>query len=223
MRRRIDQSNHGVERQTGGLFAPPARQRFCNRVHERHASASVRCDHRISNARQYRCVMLLALPQATLHGVLVEPELDSDPQVSFGKWLDQAADGLGPRGADDRRVFRVGGEVDDWNVKEAADVGSRFDAIDASPKPDVHQDEIRLGFARTSHGVLSRGHDPDDRQPHPPEPLLEFLGDQVLVFGNQHAGSGHDGCRASVAARCDSTVGFRRNSLKVHFLTASPA
>ena len=131
------------QRQAQGVLAAPARQRFCDGVHERNPSFGVGGDHAIADACQSRCVPLLTFPETQLHCMLLEGHLDGDPQLPSRKWLEQIAKGPGPLGPVDGGVVRVRGQIDDRDVESIVNRAGGFDAVQVASQTDVHQHQVR--------------------------------------------------------------------------------
>ena len=135
------------------------------------------CGRGRSQGNSHALVQSLPCRSAQFHPMMLQGQLEADPQLLFRNWLKQIAKWIGLVGPANGGVVGEGGEVNHRDVEMFPDVGRSCNAIHFTFQVDVHEQQIRKGLPGTSNSVLARSDDSGHGQPHALQPIPQFFGD----------------------------------------------
>src|SRR5208283_3116380 len=114
--------------------------------------------------------------------VLIEGELDRDPELALVEGLYDVAVGARVLGPFQRSLVSEGRDEYDGHFRALAQVARGLDSVLLAFQLDVHEDEIGTQGCRALDGEVARFHDVDDAVPHALEPHPHVERDDVLVL-----------------------------------------
>ncbi|MCG3118194.1 MAG: hypothetical protein ALAOOOJD_00357 [bacterium] len=168
----------------------PAGQRFGHEVHERHSAFAVDDDDGIIDGSQDFCQPLLALLQLLGHPMLVERHVDGDVQLSFLERFENIAKRFGNLGALQRPVIRVSGEINNRNVIQGQNFLRRLHTVLIALEHDVHQHQIRPGFAGFLHGLFTGCDGAGNDVAEALQGIVNIFGNDIFILDDQNSGGG---------------------------------
>ena len=85
----------------------------------------------------------------------------------------------------------MGRQENDGNIKMLTDAAGRFDAVGCAIQPDVHQNQVGLGFVNPALGFFGRLGQTSDAVAQPFQAILNIGCHHCLIFDDHNVWFAH--------------------------------